>query len=51
MSAVDLIVIASNLIVAFAVAGYCIRRDRMTLPSVDLADVLREPLSGFSVQS
>jgi hypothetical protein len=51
MSTADLIVIASNLIVAFAVAGYCIRRDRVTLPSVDFADMLREPLSGFSVQN
>jgi hypothetical protein len=65
MSTVDLIVIASNLIVAFGVAAFCIRRDRSIAKSVSLAvetvtaavesisraSAWQQPLNSYPMQS
>jgi hypothetical protein len=64
MSAFDLLVVASNLIVAFGLAAYCIRRDRGIASSVSLvvesvsqavesvsrAGAWRQPLNSYPIQ-
>jgi hypothetical protein len=42
----DLIIIMANLLVAGAVAAFCLRRDRGVVPEFRLADALAEPLNG-----
>ncbi len=64
MSTVDLIVIALNLIAAFGVAAYCIRRDRGIAKSVSLVETVnlavesisragawQQPLNSYPMQS
>ena len=65
MSTVDLIVIASNLIAAFGLAAYCIRRDRglansvslavetvtLAVESISRAGAWQQPLNSYPMQS
>jgi len=65
MSAVDLLVISLNLIIAFGLAAYCIRRDRgiaksvsravetvgLAVESISRAGAWQQPLNSYPMQS
>jgi hypothetical protein len=51
MSVAELLIISMNLAAAFAVATFCLRRDRDLVPAMRLAEVLRDPLSGLPAQN